>query len=549
MTAEDFVCLRREAAKPVLRRLRHDRHRAPARLEPLLKQVEERLFDHDFDYESVKRKLGIKDGRLSGVFRRALGRPPATYVREARMETAATLLRDSDLKVAVVGNLVGYLSPQSFTRAFTMWAETTPLRYRHAHEMARLEDERQQRARAAAPPTPPTPTFRPRRLQRARLGGGGSRRLSPVPLGSSAQGPVLSPGRADRVRAEVLWERLGDVPPGRQCEYLRDQVHVWSESFFSLLFEKSRVTSRDDRKEAIRIAELSLAYTLVRRPCPFAGSPWNEREARAWAYVGNAKRLDYDWSGAESAFLQAHAALGQEKDSPPAVLGEVLNHEVAFRRYQRRLERAIALSAQAVEVLEGTQATDLLLAALLQRGDLLNIAEAHEVALQTLRRAADIAAAENRRFLLFAARYSIAVTHLEAGQVDAASSLLSGFSELPTDGLHPRHTIMVRALAGRIAGAKGNNADAEVMLASAVDALLRRDDSEYAAVLSLELAAVLTRRNKVQAVLDVLTPVAPFLQQLGYWDEAASAVSLLRAALARRSVSLETIERVQQALR
>ncbi|MNO06003.1 Arabinose operon regulatory protein [compost metagenome] len=47
-----------------------------------------------------------------------------------RVRQAKELLRRGELKVAEVGSLIGYVTPQSFTRVFKKWTGTTPQEYR-----------------------------------------------------------------------------------------------------------------------------------------------------------------------------------------------------------------------------------------------------------------------------------------------------------------------------------------------------------------------------------------------------------------------------------
>ena len=68
---------------------------------------------------------------MKNCFKSVYGSPIFTYMRNYRMNYAASLLRsDKTLKVADVAGLVGYDSPSKFTAAFHQTMGKTPLEYR-----------------------------------------------------------------------------------------------------------------------------------------------------------------------------------------------------------------------------------------------------------------------------------------------------------------------------------------------------------------------------------------------------------------------------------
>lgn len=121
--------LRDRAAEPTLRRIRADRERVPARLRPLLTTIEENLFDVGFSAARLLRENGIRDHSFSTVFSSYLERTPWAYVIDARLEVAARLLAQTNLKPWRVAAAVGY-SPGSFGKAFKERYGRTPSEYR-----------------------------------------------------------------------------------------------------------------------------------------------------------------------------------------------------------------------------------------------------------------------------------------------------------------------------------------------------------------------------------------------------------------------------------
>ena len=67
---------------------------------------------------------------FKACFKGVYGMPPFAYLRARRMERAAQLLRDTGLRVADIGLMVGYDSPSKFTAAFKDVIGQTPTAYR-----------------------------------------------------------------------------------------------------------------------------------------------------------------------------------------------------------------------------------------------------------------------------------------------------------------------------------------------------------------------------------------------------------------------------------
>ena len=72
----------------------------------------------------------MRDNTVPIQFHAAVGRPPRAYIEDRRLETAARLLADSELKVWRIGDLVGYGTVQVFSRAFKRWSSLRPSAYR-----------------------------------------------------------------------------------------------------------------------------------------------------------------------------------------------------------------------------------------------------------------------------------------------------------------------------------------------------------------------------------------------------------------------------------
>lgn len=129
-----------EASRISLTTIRRDRGRASRRLEPMLQHIELHLFDPGLNVQSLKQACGIRDNSIAIQFHREMDLAPKAYISQRRMETAARLLIETELRVWKVADLVGYSSLGVFSKAFNRWAGQRPNAYRKQMRGLRGED-------------------------------------------------------------------------------------------------------------------------------------------------------------------------------------------------------------------------------------------------------------------------------------------------------------------------------------------------------------------------------------------------------------------------
>ena len=81
-------------------------------------------------------KLCISKGTLNNLFRKHLNCSPHEEIVRVRMEWAKELLRDTRMSVGKIALLIGYRTPEYFSRAFSRETGTTPQKYRFAVQRA-----------------------------------------------------------------------------------------------------------------------------------------------------------------------------------------------------------------------------------------------------------------------------------------------------------------------------------------------------------------------------------------------------------------------------
>jgi AraC-like DNA-binding protein len=137
-TPETLLAL---AAEPALARIREDQKRASDRLRPLLHYMEEHLFDPTLNVNQVKLACKVRDNSIVILFHAEVGQPPKTYLTNLRLGTAAILLRDTELKIWRISDMVGYSAIGVFSKAFQRWSGLRPQYYRAESRIRQWENQ------------------------------------------------------------------------------------------------------------------------------------------------------------------------------------------------------------------------------------------------------------------------------------------------------------------------------------------------------------------------------------------------------------------------
>ena len=86
--------------------------------------------------EELAAEVGMSRSAFVDRFTEVVGVGPRRYILAQRMETAALLLRDTDLTMAEIAHRVGYDAPEAFSRAFKRERGQTPAEWRDPRQAA-----------------------------------------------------------------------------------------------------------------------------------------------------------------------------------------------------------------------------------------------------------------------------------------------------------------------------------------------------------------------------------------------------------------------------
>lgn len=83
----------------------------------------------------LARLLNLSSSRLGHLFRSEMGIDLESFLRNARLQKAADLLRHTELSIKAIAALVGYHHASSFDRGFKKKFEVEPADFRRKHRL------------------------------------------------------------------------------------------------------------------------------------------------------------------------------------------------------------------------------------------------------------------------------------------------------------------------------------------------------------------------------------------------------------------------------
>ena len=327
------------AAAPALAAIEEDGRRAPKHLRPLFAAIAEQIFEPDLELERIHHAAGFVDAEVFSDLREEVGQPAWSYLRDARLETAARLLLETDISISEIGRLVGYGSPSTFRRPLRSFLGMPPSEYRR--QARRLLE------RTGAPPEGAHSDEYWGRMLAGQLSDDEARTLDDY-LGRLTPAPEAATGGEDRwmrlrrTVAEGFVYSLEALSFADQRRLIRDAVWFPDGTLFELLSRRSRETDPDSAVELALLAIDSLAANRMLELRPGLA-------ALAWARLARARWRAGDLPGAERDLMQSERDQVKAEDLDAGAEAERSLVAAAFRWHQGRRRSALELADYSVE--------------------------------------------------------------------------------------------------------------------------------------------------------------------------------------------------------
>ncbi len=149
--------------------------------------------------------------------------------------------------------------------------------------------------------------------------------------------------------ASILMEELLLQPRERRRERVRSEPRLWLIKLCEGLEAASRRAGTADLATAVELAELAVEVAERLDSRCYGEALVGDAQALAWAYLGNARRIDCDLDRAEEALVHAER-LYRQFEADLLTEAEILVFQASLRNAQGRFPKAVALLDRALRL-------------------------------------------------------------------------------------------------------------------------------------------------------------------------------------------------------
>ncbi len=352
----------------------------------------------------------------------------------------------------------------------------------------------------------------------------------------------------ERTAAPELFQELTGHA-AEQREMLLDnsrRFHTWG--LFELLVEKSGETGIGD---PVRAEELGLLAVKLSERLDLSyhrADLTQDLRARAWAYIGNARRVRSDLQGSEEAFRLAASHL-ETGSGEPVEKAVFLDLQASLLRAQRRFEEAVRLLNRAVRIFLHRGERHRAGRSLVNLSTVLNYSGRSEETIPVLHRSLELIDAEEEPRLLLCAWHNLVFVLADLGRFMEAQDLYRKarplYRRFPDAWTQNRR----KWVRGKIARGLGQLGAAESLFRAARDGFVAEGVPYDTALISLELAALYAGQGRTAELRRLAEEMMPIFTSRQIHREALAALALFRQAAEAEHASLETITRVAAYIR
>jgi tetratricopeptide (TPR) repeat protein len=350
-----------------------------------------------------------------------------------------------------------------------------------------------------------------------------------------------------RKEAEAAVAELLRVPADRRGFFLRNSRRFRTWAVGESLLEASRLAAFDDPAEGESLARLALEVIQDLDHHYYGDQLIDDLQARAWSFLGNAWRLSGDLRRAEEAFQQG--ARFAERTSDPLEEARFSRLLSSLRKAQRRFDEALLLLEEARSIYRRI-GDHLRLAQTLVKLGLLHSDRGYpEEAVAPLHEALEILGVYHDPRTLLSARHNLAYCLAELGRFTEARRLHQQCESDYRRFSDAAIQLKARWLSGLIAMGTGNPDAAEVKLRQVQDSYIRRHQDYDAAVVSMDLALLLSQQGRNQELKELTETVMPIFVSRQIHREALAALHFFKLAVERERVTQSLVRHVLVYLR
>lgn len=350
-----------------------------------------------------------------------------------------------------------------------------------------------------------------------------------------------------RELAPLLYDELIKHPHKRRLLMVTNSRRYRSWGLAELMLYRARQRWADDPETAAELAELALEVAR-RLDVEETGSLFlNDLKTRAWAYLGNARRIISDLRGAETAFQEAERLIhGGSGD--PLERAELLDLRATLYKDQGHFERALQTLNRAIAAYRRANERHLAGRALIKKAVIYQHWAQPEKAIPLLQRAARLIDAREDRRLTYCLQHILVLCLSDSGRPEEARRLLPQVRRLALELGNRLDLLRFRWIEGLVWAGLGEAEKAEAGLLAARQGFLQRKIPYDAALVSLDLAALYLRQGRTRETRELSSGILPLFEAQQVGRESLAALLLFVEAAELETLTQGTIRKVADAL-
>ncbi|HKV07461.1 MAG TPA: helix-turn-helix domain-containing protein [Thermoanaerobaculia bacterium] len=336
----------------------------------------------------------------------------------------------------------------------------------------------------------------------------------------------------DRRRAGEVWDVLRQLSPKERKAVVDVGGEYLGWAVCERLCEESAKAAADKAERAVELADLALRLA-DRTPGPES----TPLQGYAWAFVGNARRVQGNLPDANEAFRRSHEIWQKDAaDLIPLDEARILDLEATLLQYQGRFEDVIALLEQAVS-LSRTDETRVRL--LIQKAINLLIAGKHDESIAALSEVERSFSESTPLRLMFSVRFNIAANLSSLKRFCDAWEMLPSIRKLAVDLGNELDLVRVLWLEARVLAGLERRGEAITSLEQVRGEFTTRAIAYDTALVCLELAVLHLEESRTREVKEMATQMLWIFRSQGVHREALAALRLFHEAAGRETATVE----------
>lgn len=346
----------------------------------------------------------------------------------------------------------------------------------------------------------------------------------------------------EKLRGWGQWAQLESVTPQLRFVMVENDPSYHTFGLYDRLLEASHWYLRSEPAEAVDILRLAVLVAERLNPEEIGRERFADLRARAWAMLGNARRLASDFEGARRSFNEAWRIL-EEGTGDPAEEGYLLSLEASYIKDIGEFELAESSLEEALEKYQEAKDPHQQGRILLQMGEAIGHVNP-ERGLDHIRKALALIDGKQEPRLELCAEHDLAWFLTEMGRAEEALVVLDRARPLYKRFPDKWTQLRLHWLEGRIAYGLGEYAQAESIFSQIWEEFRARNLNHELVLVSIELAQVLVRRGEPARASQLVAEILPIMKGWGMHKDALAAWAVFQKALVQGTAAADLFARV-----